>query len=859
MAPARTLAPEHAFAYTVPANSGDARVLASLVADGDVTVHSTHRLVSSLRPALAPRSDGTYTVPLRLVHYLLEADLILDNEVLRSPPSWSIRCRRLGALFEDLDAAGFQWPAISDSNITVAAARLRAALRPALAALTIEQRSVTSADVISASVALPDPLQMLTAKRLRGTDADLDVWVQFRAVLSHSFAPDDISGSDLQDIRDTILEVCGGEATRRLIVAAQAARIANTFESARAPASLVFYAPEADCLTYLLRLQDPPESRFAYLLKLGWRTYATLDRILPHAIDGPSAVRLISEAAVQLGVGHKLSDAGVVSLCNALGVHLPDLELSEAASASNEERMRWMLRQHAESTKSKTATGGGGGTAKGTDAQWNMLYADTNYQRLYTTLTSLDVAPLDLHAVAREMMKAEHPAGLVFLVAGDTMRQPLWKKFSGITPSLLDAVISGAMRVDGAGQPRPEWGPILEPGTAKKLVQGNFELRGAAKLDLWKCCLFSLIRHRDGEHVAARFPTGAPAHGVLLDPEMMRIAQDGLRTAFAAVGYVGSRRLTFASILATIHKRVTTLSYLPDAVPQKEGLVAELEDAVLLLFDDAAAAHKAMVKTAAPFARRACAANADADGPNVIFAPDTSSGIEKMKELDDHLDRVLEDLRLEPSLRKSAALRTVSNAGEASTPLQIVMRRGKRPLTNDNDAHRKRHLGDTKATPARGDFATRNGVYSGDDGVLFGIKVSLFTPPNGKRVADFVAGLDCVGRVAPGEAAERARWCSNRRCDGTHARPRELAQGVEWCFASELHANEEDVVASYPVEHVAASAPGAAAQARQNSRRRSAASSSRGTSRAGGRAAGRGRGGGRSPRGGQRGNGRQRA
>lgn len=814
-----------------------------------------------MRQALSSSASaaGSYVVSLRLVHYLVEADLLLDDAVLRAPPCWSIRCRRLTTLFVALDDSGFQWPEIDEPNLTVAAARLRAHMRPALASLTVAQRTIMPADTIAATTSMPSPLQMLTAKRLKGDDADLDVWVQFRAILAYSFAPDDITGADLANICATLLEVCGGDAVTRLIAAAQAARIANVFEASRAPAALVFYAAEADCLTQILRLQDAPETRFAYLLKLGWRTYSVLNDVFTAQIDGPSAVRLISEAAVQLNLGAKLSDAVVTSVCNALKVHLPDLDLSEAAHASNEDRLHWLLRQHGESGKGRAgASSSAAGASKGTDAQWNALYVDESYKSLFSALSALDVAPLDLHTVAGAMMRHEHPAGLIFLANGDTMRQPLWKKFSGVTPSILDAVVSSAIRLDSSGAQRPEWGPMLEPGTARKLVRGDFELRGANKLDLWNSCLRALVRHRDGEHVAARFPAGAPAHGLLLDPEMLRITQDALRTIFDAVGYTGSRRLTFASTLFTIHKRATTLAYLPDAIPQKAGLVADFEEAVLLLFDDAAAAHRAMVKTAAPFARRSVAPAAHGDASaTVIFSPESSSGVEKMRELDEHLDRILEDLRLEPSLRRSATLRTITETQQASTPLQIVMQKSKRPppkVPGDDEPPRKKLKDDEKSPALRGDLARKNGVYSGESGVLFGIKVVAFTPPGGQSITDYVNGLNCVGRIAPGDVKERARWCTNRRCDGSHARPKDITNGGhEWFFASDIHASEDDVLEAYPHEHVPASSPGAAASARQSSRRR-ASGASASTSRGGGRGNTRGRGRGRAGRAGRRGN-----
>jgi hypothetical protein len=217
---------------------------------------------------------------------------------------------------------------------------------------------------------------------------------------------------------------------------------------------------------------------------------------------------------------------------------------------------------------------------------------------------------------------------------------------------------------------------MLEPGTVKKIVKGEFALRGQNKLDLWKCCLQAFVRQREGAHVAARFPAAAPAHGVLLDPDMLRLTQSALVAVFNAVGYTGVRRYTFTSILSTILKRVTTIAYLPDTVPQKEGLVKELEEAILLIFDDAAAAHATMMKTAAPFSRRTVAPVTPGDSArSVIFASESSSGCEKVRELDEKLSRILEDLRLEPAMRTSVALRGVDGASSsASNPLQIIMR-----------------------------------------------------------------------------------------------------------------------------------------------------------------------------------------
>ena len=194
------------------------------------------------------------------------------------------------------------------------------------------------------------------------------------------------------------------------------------------------------------------------------------------------------------------------------------------------------------------------------------------------------------------------------------------KVLTGVVSTSLDGVLNGALAVDAKGQRRADWGPMVDPGLGKTLVAGRFHLRGDGKLDLWKSFARTCVAQRDGDYVAGRFPAGAPAHGLLLDHEMLRRAMPSLVAAFAAIGYTGSGAGTFASTLSGIQKRCMVLADLPDSAPQKRALVQDFEEAVLLIFDEAATAHRTMVKTPAPYAERKVAQAAGASTtPSVLF------------------------------------------------------------------------------------------------------------------------------------------------------------------------------------------------------------------------------------------------
>lgn len=818
-----------------------------------------HCIVQVLGAALpAPNAQGFVLISQRLLHYLVDEQLLFADDVLDSHPSWALKHSRATQLFAALDAAGCDWEPITDSNLRLSAQTFARRMAGAVAALPAADRTITLADCLVAPRAnLPSFWPHITARLLMGADAHAGMWVQFRALFPSAFADSELTSASFLNLFDTLASICGGPNFAALPLPAQAVQAVKFVRRTRSPTELAFFMPATECLMGILRLADNEAERFLPLFELGWRSYSVLHAAFPNEMDGLSSARLVTTAAVRLGAGTQLTNPVVHAVCDAFRLHVTDMEISEVRGASNDARLTWLLSRTAErrvDPSSNPSHKGGGGSTKLSDEQWDELYKKPAYKTLYGELDALNTAPIDDVLVASKMMSALHPAGLLFL-AGDTLRQPLWRKFSGVVDTSLDSAINNALSVDAKGQRQPHWGPVVKTGLGKVMVTGRFALRGDHKLDLWNAFARECVAQREGDHVAAKFAANAPAHGLLLDHNMLRRAMPSVVVAFAAIGYTGTGAGTFASTLNGIFKRCCVLADLPDTVPQKTGLVLDFQEAVLLIFDEASQAHRTMVKTPAPYAERKLASYTSPSAPSVLFISTGSSGSEKIIKFDSQIERILADLKLDPSMRQMPSLRDVdASTASSSSPLQFVMRsrsrqeeqspgKGKVPRLDegphdDGRGDRSRHSDmPPGVTHNHGGMAWRYGVYASDDALLYGTRV--VRSEQGGNLSDALAAVSCYADLAPGrEENDWRKWCTRRDCR-RHQRPEGVTL-ISSPVAAECD-SEDAVIRAFPLELHAAAKPRDARMARDKARHAEArpGGGRRGAGRgAGGRGAG---------------------
>ena len=109
------------FHYTVGTNATDANKRNSLVEEGPLQVSAEHWLSSVLGHLLPTVANGRVQVTMRLVNYVVEADLIYDAPVRLLCPSFTLRTAFLSALFTAADLAGLDFTRVAGATLELAA------------------------------------------------------------------------------------------------------------------------------------------------------------------------------------------------------------------------------------------------------------------------------------------------------------------------------------------------------------------------------------------------------------------------------------------------------------------------------------------------------------------------------------------------------------------------------------------------------------------------------------------------------------------------------------------------------------------------------------------------------------------
>ena len=141
--PAPPLAdPRTEFAYTVASSTTDTNKRNSLAGEGNVAVDGAHWFYSVMGHVLPPVASGRGTVSIRLVHYVVEADLLYEDAVRALCPSFTLRTTFLSILWAAAASTGVDFSRVSASTLELAGFQARKQFRAIVRNLSSAARTV---------------------------------------------------------------------------------------------------------------------------------------------------------------------------------------------------------------------------------------------------------------------------------------------------------------------------------------------------------------------------------------------------------------------------------------------------------------------------------------------------------------------------------------------------------------------------------------------------------------------------------------------------------------------------------------------------------------------------------------------
>jgi hypothetical protein len=183
----------------------------------------------------------------------------------------------------------------------------------------------------------------------------------------------------------------------------QAAAVVTFFKRTRPPAGLTPYNTEP-MLEIERRAAPTIAARFEPLFLTGWRrAYTTLDKLWPQTVN--DIVTETLALATSLGVATQaegLTPHAMAALVTALNEYK-----AFATSATNAARTAEVVKAHKRAANGKTG--------EASPEEQAQMQADTKFQAFKKMIAAVDVN--DHAQIAKKMLTAEHPAGLLFLKA----------------------------------------------------------------------------------------------------------------------------------------------------------------------------------------------------------------------------------------------------------------------------------------------------------------------------------------------------------------------------------------------------------------------------------------------------------
>lgn len=590
----------------------------SLVNNGPLVVSSDHVVPLMLPDVFEDGADpGTKIVDLTFMHSVFYVGAKMTDEVVRGGFHMATRLNRFAILLVDLDNAGMPTDPIAGPDV-VAVPKLMARIRTWMTKLSLAQRTIDTGDVWyddSGNGAGTDTwYDYITPNMLLRAGGGMELVAQFANLTPGCFL-DDTGGRDDEAFTDilTQMENAVGRDISELPKAAQAAAIVAWLARTAPPPLYLVWVDTIDGYTHEIeRRADKTEAgRFTPLFREGWRVHANLHALWPDDVDDVvnNTIALASSLEVA-GASDGVTPAIVTAICTALATLLPF-----ATHDNNAERTTDVISAYRTRNDAEGLTGQG-------HAQ---LQANADFAALRANIDA--VAATDHQAIAKVMLAADHPAGILFL---NTKFQPdkFWRERGGArTSSTLQAVFTKAVSFDTAGNAQ-EWGSVLPDGAALRFISGKFSM------DLWKI-LQDAIAKREGASMVANINArvrNLPAKSFFSDPERLRITEWPLRECMKLIRLGGNESFAFPAYYRTLMRMANSIHNMPKTCVIKTALRNNLEDVAVRGMQCAQDRWEAMLATPATAAIR------------ITEFTISGSNLAAINELDGRITRTLKEI-----------------------------------------------------------------------------------------------------------------------------------------------------------------------------------------------------------------------
>ena len=701
-------APDARFAFSYFGNPTTIEDCISAVSAHPVLLMGPENVLTKLMPGAF--DFETYKpnvgVSLYAINFMFDGGIIMEPTVLNQGVHFIWKPERLQKLCKDLDAGGMAWEPIEGIDV-IAIPKAARAITSALRMLPDDQRLLVHGDFLydSADAANAETESWFDAMTVQllisGCVNGMEMLAQFGSIIPDWFTKENRESDEFVSALAQI-EGSVGRDISSLPIRAQAAVIAQWFKRTKAPPDMEPYTLDPS-LEIERRACTDEQSRFAPLLKMGWRSaYPFLDKLWPGQVD--DIVINTSGLMISLDVaGGSVTPQSM----RALSIAIKDYE-AFAIGSTNEERTAQIIHAHKHADDDKDLSA----------ESKAILQANEPYQTFRASIERH--APDDHMGVAKTAMQSPHAAGLLLLnklLKGDILFK---ERLGATTEAILQAIVNKAVAKNNRGEEVDDWPNLITGEFAKKLIAGRF-----AEIHFWNA-LKAVVGKQQGkalvDKIDKRLAT-APSAEVFADSEAMRYLEVPARAVMALIGFTSTDGNSFAAMLKTLMRLAAAIENMPATCEPRKGLRKALLETAAKLMQCPQTRWECMLATPATAVKRI--------GDFVT----AGHALNAVNALEGHVDRFMKELDDGMHLLAKDAANNV------------------RDEPTHKSEHKPEYGSEQKSGAAWGSSAAKYGITASTDGkrIAWGTQV----------VTDYETAPDtkthCPGRFAP--ASSQHLWC----------------------------------------------------------------------------------------------------
>ena len=474
--------------------------------------------------------------------------------------------------------------------------QLKEQLRACLTSMAAHDRELNVADTI----AYPHGVHAsfftrLTPRAMAGAVSSSEtacVAMRAKSLFAQGYvAADRVANGFFADLLELVLHCAGDNlagASQSVQASAVRAWLRRTSPEADGSSQLWVYLRHDQQEREIERRRGSETERYKLLFIPAWdagvSVYGNVALAFPRPASGTEIFELLRILGSRANVAPDLTAPVVMDINGRLANALHHVDTPSLRNADNDARAQ-KLGPHLISSTTVHPTAGEDDTATAVG-----LHANADFKSLATIIEALDVAPLQLAAIATAAAGHVHPFGLQFLSVGGKVHR-VFKNMAGARSSAVLDDAYNAFMVKALVKD-PTGSKYVATGVAMKLVQGKFD--SASGFCLYKDLVKPLISRRDGAHLLAAESNDSDTFWS--DLSRLNLSEAIIVESFVFIGYTERRRAgSLPSFLGGMRERATSLKALRPTYRKKKGLTRQLQEIGVVAFSSFAVDHRAML------------------------------------------------------------------------------------------------------------------------------------------------------------------------------------------------------------------------------------------------------------------------